>query len=221
MTNERMMAMFTIVNRGDGLALAKLYAQNNVHLHLQIIADGTASSELLSTLGLTQRERDMLIGFGPESYVSALLNRLDDDYRGILRVRGIAYSVKLSAISDMVAQAFTNNAPSEGGISMHSDKEYTLILAVVHHGRTDAVMQTACKAGATGGTVIRGRFVGSEPLEQFHSITLQEEREILAIACTKERRNAIMDAITANHGMHTEEQGFICALPIERFVRLA
>ena len=61
---ERMKVMVTIVNRGDGLALAKLYRQNGAPLHIQVAATGTASSELLSMLGLTHRERDLL----PVSY---------------------------------------------------------------------------------------------------------------------------------------------------------
>ena len=52
---ERMKALFTIVNRGDGWALAKLYEQNGVTLHLQMAASGTASSEILNMLGLSGR----------------------------------------------------------------------------------------------------------------------------------------------------------------------
>ena len=70
---NRMKLMLTIVDRGDGLALAKLYAQNGVQLHLQIAADGTATSELMDLLGLTHRERDLLVGFGDAAAVDALL----------------------------------------------------------------------------------------------------------------------------------------------------
>ena len=41
---ERIKALFTIVNRGDGWALAKLYEQNGVTLHLQMAASGTRPS---------------------------------------------------------------------------------------------------------------------------------------------------------------------------------
>lgn len=58
---ERMKALFTIVNRGDGWALAKLYEQNGVTLHLQMAASGTASSEILNMLGLSGREKDLLL----------------------------------------------------------------------------------------------------------------------------------------------------------------
>ena len=221
MQTERLMAMVTIVGRGDGVALSRLYAQNGVALHIQVAAGGTASSELLSLLGLTHRERDLLLSFAPESSVDALMSRLDDDYRGVLRARGIAFSLKLTGVSAAVAAALAPSAEVKGGSAMHSDKEFNLILVVVNQGYTDEVMQTACKAGATGGTVIRGRWVGAERLEQFHGIALQDEKEILAIACLRDSRAAIMDAIVAAHGLGTDRQAIVCSLPIDRMVRLA
>ena len=220
-----MKLMLTIVSRGDGLALSKLYAQNGVKLHLQIAADGTASSELMDLLGLTHRERDLLVGFGDAAAVDALLNRLDDDdgYRGILRVRGIALSVPMTAVSHFLASALAVPAGSiaEGGAHhMSNEKEYSLILVTVNQGGTDRVMQTACAAGATGGTVIRGRWVGAQRLEQFHGVSLQDEKEAVLIACARDKRNDIMDAITQNHGAHTDEQALLCALPVDRLVKL-
>ena len=64
MNLERMKAMITIVNRGDGVSLAKLYAQNGVQLHLQIAASGTASSEVMNMLGLTIKDA-MFLFRGP------------------------------------------------------------------------------------------------------------------------------------------------------------
>ena len=68
---------------------------------------------------------------------------------------------------------------------MNPEKENNLILAFVNQGYTDVVMHTAVKAGAKGGTVIRGRWVGTELLEQFHGISIQDEKEVLLIACAK------------------------------------
>ena len=222
MSIERMKALVTIVSRGDGFALSKLFAQYDVPLHFQMPASGTASSELLSMLGLAHREKDLMIGLGPASAVEALLSRLDDDYRGILSVRGLAFSLSLTAVSGFLAAALSRTSPTpEGGSAMPSEKEYSLIFAFVNQGYTDPVMQTACKAGATGGTVVRGRWVGTRQIEQFHGVTLQDEKEILMIACPKEKRNAIMDAITQDHGIQTPEQAMVCSLPIDRMVRLA
>lgn len=218
---ERMKAMITIVDRGDGIALSRLYDQNGVGLHLQIIAEGTATSEILDMLGLTHREKEMLVSFAPERAVEELLARLDDDYRGILRVRGLAFSIKLTGISGSVASALSGKEHHEGGIAVHSEKEHSLIWVTMNQGYSDQVMHTARKAGATGGTVIRSRWVGAEKLEQFHAITLQDEHEVLMIACDKSVRNAIMDAINAEHGLKTEQQAVVFSMPIDRMVKLS
>lgn len=222
MSPERIKAMITIVNRGEGIALSRLYTQSGVPLHTQITAHGTASSELLSIIGLANTERDMLVSFAAESRIDSLLDCLADDYRDILSVRGIAFSLNLTGISNSVAAALSPSVPDEskGGSAMPAEKEHNLILVVLNQGYTDVVMHTACAAGATGGTVIRGRWVGAEVLEQFHAITLQDEKEVLAIACLREKRNAIMDAINARHGLNTPQEAVICSLPIDRMIRL-
>ena len=218
---ERMKVMMTIVDRGDGIALSRLYEQNGVPLHLQIIAEGTASSEILNMLGLTHRDKEMLVSFAPESAIEGLLARLDDDYRGILSVRGLAFSIRLTGISSGIANALASEEKVEGGATVHNEKEYSLIWVAVNQGYSDQVMHTACKAGATGGTVVRSRWVGAEKLEQFHAITLQDEKEIIVIACDKAVRNDIMDAINSEHGLKSAQQASIFSLPIDRMVKLS
>ena len=147
---ERMKALFTIVNRGDGWALAKLYEQNGVTLHLQMAASGTASSEILNMLGLSGREKDLLLSIAPESAVEGLLEKLNDDLRGILSVRGIAFSIRMTAVSHFIATAFSGAAPVEGGIPMHNEKEHSLIIVSVNQGSTDPVMQAEQSCAAAG-----------------------------------------------------------------------
>lgn len=218
---ERMKVMMTIVDRGDGIALSRLYEQNGVPLHLQIIAEGTATSEILNMLGLTRKEKDIMVSIAPERAVEDLLERLDDDFRGILSVRGLAFSICMTGISGSVASALSGKEKGKGGIAVHNEKEHSLIWVAMNQGYSDQVMHTARKAGATGGTVIRSRWVGAEKLEQFHAITLQDEREVLMIACDKTARNAIMDAINAEHGLKTERQAVVFSLPIDRMVKLS
>jgi len=218
---ERMKVLMTIVDRGDGIALSRLYEQNGVPLHLQIIAQGTATSEILNMLGLTHKEKDIMVSIAPERAVEELLERLDDDFRGILSVRGLAFSIRLTGISGSMASALSGNEKSEGGTAVHNEKEHSLIWVAVNQGYSDEVMKTACKAGATGGTVIRSRWVGAEKLEKFHAITLQDEKEILMIACDKAVRNPIMDAINAEHGLKTDCQASVFSLPIDRMVKLS
>lgn len=221
MNLERMKTMITIVDRGDGIALSRLYEKNGVPLHLQVVAEGTATSEILNMLGLNHREKDLMISFAAESAIDALMSSLNEDLRGILRVRGLAFSFKLTGISGEIAHALSTDTNKQGGATMHSEKEHSLIWVAVNQGYSDQVMHTACKAGATGGTVVRSRWVGGEKLEQFHAITLQDEKEIIMIACDKAIRNAIMDAINEEHGMKSERQASVFSLPIDRLVKLS
>ncbi len=95
-----------------------------------------------------------------------------------------------------------------------------LILVVVNQGFTDVVMDTARKAGARGGTIIRGRWVGEESFEQFYGITRQAEKEIIAIVAPKELRSAIMEDITREQGLQSEAGAMVCALGIDQLVHL-
>ena len=55
MSQDKMKLMLTIVERGQGKILTKLYGEHFVTTHFQSIGRGTASSELLDVLGLADR----------------------------------------------------------------------------------------------------------------------------------------------------------------------
>ena len=82
-------------------------------------------------------------------------------------------------------------------------------------------MDTAREAGARGGTIIRARWAGAEDDGQFYGISLQSEKEIIAIVAPREQRNAIMEVVNKKHGLKTEAGAVICSLGIDRMVKLA
>ena len=69
--------------------------------------------------------------------------------------------------------------------------ENSMILVTVNQGFTEEVMETARKAGARGGTIIHARWAGSESVEEFYGITVQQEKEVIAI---------VSSAAQGNHG---------------------
>ncbi|MDE6107688.1 MAG: P-II family nitrogen regulator, partial [Oscillospiraceae bacterium] len=90
-----------------------------------------------------------------------------------------------------------------------------------NQGYTDVVMETARKAGARGGTIIRGRWAGDESFAQMSGITtLQAEKELIFIVVSTELRNGIMDAISQNHGLRSEAGAMVTAIGVEDLVRL-
>ena len=99
-------------------------------------------------------------------------------------------------------------------------KPHSLILVVVNQGHSDDVMETARGAGARGGTIVRSRFAGDEENEQFYGISLQAEKEIIAIVASGDNRNTIMEMINKKHGLKTEAGAVICSLGIEKSTRV-
>lgn len=104
---------------------------------------------------------------------------------------------------------------------MDNQQKSSMILVTVNQGFTDAVMDTARKAGARGGTIIKGRWAGDESFAETNGITtLQAEKEMIFIVVPTEIRNKVMDAVTARHGLRTEAGAMVTAIGVEQLVHL-
>ena len=220
---EAMKVILSIVERGQGAAMQRLYRQRHLPIHLQCAGRGTATSEIMDILGLGSSEKDVLISFAAASAAKKLLHDLDNDLRGHTGGAGIVVSIPVSGLNSLVANLAAYHAESlkekEEGNDMERS-ENSLILVVCARGCTDDVMTTAKAHGARGGTVIKGRLSGRKELEQAYEVELRAEREIVAIVVPTSLRNPIMEAINTEHGLRSEAQAALCSLPIEQIVRL-
>ena len=64
---EAMKVILSIVERGQGAAMQRLYRQRHLPIHLQCAGRGTATSEIMDILGLGSSEKDVLISFAAAS----------------------------------------------------------------------------------------------------------------------------------------------------------
>ncbi len=220
---EAMKVILSIVERGKGAAMQRLYRQCHLPIHLQCAGRGTATSEIMDILGLGSSEKDVLISFAAASAAKKLLHDLDNDLRGHTGGAGIVVSIPVSGLNSLIANLAAYHAESlkdkEEGSDMERS-ENSLILVVCARGCTDDVMTTAKAHGARGGTVIKGRLSGRKELEQAYEVELRAEREIVAIVVPTSLRNPIMEAINTEHGLRSEAQAALCSLPIEQIIRL-
>ena len=219
---EAMKMILSIVERGQGTAIQRLYRKRQVPIHLQCPGKGTATSEIMDILGLGSSEKDVVVSFAAASAAKKLLHDLDNELRGHTGGAGIVVSIPISGLNSLVADLAAYHAESlkqKEGNEMERT-ENSLILVVCARGCTDDVMSTAKARGARGGTVIKGRLSGLEELEQAYEVELKPEREIVAIVVPTELRGPIMEAINAEHGLRSEAQAVLCSLPIEQIVRL-
>ena len=220
-----MQLLVSIVERGKGLHLIEHYKSFKLLHHNQAAGRGTASSHLLAALGFGTSERDIVLTFGPRDTVRQLMDHLRDEDRSKLDARGIAFSLNISGMNAIMAVCLSRLEelePERGETSMEHNvtAHHSLILVVVNQGYTDAVMDTARTVGARGGTVIRARWTGAGEVEKFVGITLQAEKEVLAIVAVDEDRNAIMEAIDKGHGLRTPDQAMVISLPVDQTARL-
>ena len=219
---EAMKLILSIVERGHGAAMLRLYRKRQVPIHIQCAGRGTATSEIMDILGLGSSEKDVVISFAAASAARKLLHDLDNELRGQTGGAGIAVCVPLSGLNSLVASLAAYHAESirekEGNEMKRT--ENSLILAMCARGCTEDGMSAAKAHGARGGTVIKARRSGREELEEACEVDLKAEREIVAIVVPTELRGPIMEAINAKHGLRSEAQAALCSLPIEQIVRL-
>lgn len=73
---------------------------------------------------------------------------------------------------------------------------FKLILAFVNDAKTDAVIDAARKAGATGVTVVsHARGEGLEPKKTFFGLSLETQRDLLLLLVERKRARTILETI--------------------------
>lgn len=218
-----MQLLVSIVERGKGAVLIKYYQTFRILHHYHAAGRGTAASHLLDTLGFGTAERDVLLSVAPKRTMCRLMHDLKDDDRSKLGAQGLAFTLDLSGMTAVMAAGLSRvetPEPERGNDMIQQGNHHSLILVTVNPGYTDAVMDIARGEGARGGTIIRARWTGSGEAEKFVGITLQEEKEVVAIVASNQIRNAIMERINRDCGLDTPAQAAVISLPVDHTARL-
>lgn len=222
---EGIHVIVSIVERGRGTAIQKLYKKHAVFLHTQCPGRGTATSEIMDILGLGSSEKDVVLSYAESGTARRLLALLDNELRGAAGTAGIVFTLSLSGMNNLAAAAIDyyaqqNKKGNGGEPPMENQSKNSLILVTCVRGSADQIMVTAREQGARGGTVIKARWSGMEELERGYDLELTAERDIVAIVVPNDKRKDIMEAVNAAHGLRTPEQAMTCSAPIEQLVRL-
>jgi len=92
---------------------------------------------------------------------------------------------------------------------------FKLIIALVEDSRTDAVLEAARRAGATGSTLInQARGEGAEQATTFFGLTLETQRDVLLLLVEEHLSRHILEAI-AETGAFDERTGTGIAFQID------
>jgi nitrogen regulatory protein PII len=199
--------------------VTEIFGEEQVKFHFITLGEGTAGSDIMALLGLNSIDKALICCLVPETSARPMLSVLSEKLQLAKPGRGIAFTMPLSGINNAALRLITKDYEPEGDEgNMDSDKQtarYDMILSIINQGHVDELMSAANAAGARGGTVLHGRKVGDEEDVKFFGISLQVEKDIIAILTTHEKKNDIMRAINSACGISTESQGVIIAMPVD------
>ena len=200
---------------------ADMFLKSAMPIQYRLGAEGTASSEIMDTLGLGSIDKGVLISTVPESFGRVMLGMLHSELRLDAVNSGIAFTIPLTAASNLLMRMMqktaedTANSHQGKGENTMAGRTHTLIAAIVNRGFSGEVMDAARTAGAGGGTVIHSRSIGSEDATTFWGLSVQEEKEVVLILAEVDNKVAIMSAVSEKCGMHSEANGLVLSLPID------
>ena len=82
--------------------------------------------------------------------------------------------------------------------------------------QAECFMNAAARlAGATGGTLLHARMLGSQEADRFLGIQLQKEKELVAILAKGEYKVPIMQTIAEKAGLQTPAETVVLSLPVD------
>lgn len=138
---------------------------------------------------------------------------------------GLMIILKTSAASRLLTEILGFNIEADenlekGNDSMKNEHHNNMIIISVNEGYSDDVMQVARKAGATGGTVIKGRLANIEQFGDISKNAVDGEREILFILAPLKMGAQIMEDVNKEFGVTSAANGIIVSIPTEKAYKI-
>ena len=212
--------------------ISGVFEKENVSMYFISRGKGTASSEVLDLLGIGSSDKAVIICLEKPAMVPVLLQEVRKNLNYRTPGAGIAFTLPLSAINNPILRIFKQTEASAAPDNKANDGKtgqqapgrhasHNLVMAVVNRGYSDELMNTARKAGASGGTVLNARCQTNTGAVQFFGISVQDERELIIILTNRDKGSSITKAIAETHGLNTGAQGIVFSLPVENVMSLA
>lgn len=221
--SKKMMALLSIVEEGKGKKLIKTLEKQQIWLNFQMVGQGTAPTEMLDIFGLGSNDKDIVISLGAACDVQDMVGRFDETIQSGSKYGGIMVVLNVAAAGRVLNEILNFNTNQNGEketVTMQNDHHNCLIVISVNEGYSEAAMQVTRKAGATGGTIIKGRLADVEQFSEFVPAEMDGEREMLCILAPAKTAKTIMEEVNQAFGLTSPANGIIFALPTEKAFKI-
>jgi nitrogen regulatory protein PII len=207
--------------------VSSVFETEQVRFNFITKARGTASSEILDLLGIGSSEKAVVICIEQEIMIPLLLKEVRKKLGFHNAGAGIAFTVPLSSVHQPVLQILKDadaNNPKLKNLKesekVSNEVKHDLIVSIINQGYSDEFMTAAREAGAAGGTVINARGLANQGPIKFFGVSVQDEKEIILIVTNRDRKTAIMQAVSQSYGINSEAAGVIFSLPVDTLIGL-
>ncbi|MCH5263553.1 MAG: P-II family nitrogen regulator [Lachnospiraceae bacterium] len=220
--------VITITREEDQKKLEEVFDSMDIPMCFQFRGKGTAPSEMMDIFGLRGTTRLLTGAFLPKTQVKPLFEMMNKQLSFRHKGGGIAITVPMIGMQSCVVELLNHEKQEGAGSPLKGDETevkeksgYALIWVSVTGGYSDDVVDAARKAGAKGGTIMKGRRRSSERTSHHFGISMQEEQDFIMIVVPREKKNDTMAAIMDACGLQTKAHGVVWALPVDEVMGLA
>ena len=224
---KRVKLLVGIINREDERRFTDVVNECATALHFTGIGHGTAHSSYRSYFGFNEIDKCVSMSLIPDFMEHNILSAVGHSLKLYLGGRGIAFTVPMSGISNIINDAILesddkveksltgsfNISKKKGNQTMHE-----LVIAVVNDKYTDIAIEAARSAGATGATVFHTKSTNNTKAEQAIGTKLTGETDSIFFLTSVEYKAKIMEAIRDAAGLKTEGGAIIFSLPVDDLV---
>ena len=106
---KKLKLLVTVVNRKKAEFYTDFLQTFEVNFQLALNASGTASTEMMSVLGLTDSDKSVILSVIREDRASIALRELEEKFRTIKNGKGIAYTVPMTGTIGVAIYRFLSN----------------------------------------------------------------------------------------------------------------
>ncbi|MDR0292636.1 MAG: P-II family nitrogen regulator [Oscillospiraceae bacterium] len=202
-----------IIDFGLGSKVMKLAKHHGIPVGLVALGMGTLRNRILEFLQLADVRKEVVIMVSESSVVSAVMDAVHDKFHFDKPFHGIGFTMPILSVTGLGKPGFIGRNSSSGG----KDSMYQSIIVIVDRGKADQVMETATKAGARGGTVIKARSSAEDydNVSLFH-IDIEPEKELVMILAAADTTEAITAAIRAELEIDEGRHGVILCQDVNK-----
>lgn len=221
-TNNPLYLLFAIVDRGKRRRVRRTLEAYGIRFSLNLMGIGTAKHDLMTYLGLGDRERDIVLAGIPGNAKKKVLSALYADLKLYRQGAGIIFTLPMASVAGRATLSILKgdvpeDSPSEGG-TMHKEEQADLIITIVQRGYSRDVVEAAKNAGAQGATVVHGRASGQGDIRRFYGITVEPQKDVVLMLVRNEVVSDVMRAICDKAGLKTAGLGISFSLPVTEVV---